>query len=451
MGFRFLAAVGAAGLASGAFGQVVYDNLGAGTDGAAFAGDLVLDDLAVEGGGLLTGVTIGVTAEGGGGTVTTDLTLSLALDGGDGVPDLDGTGDDSFLVQSTVAGVEVAVGGVTEVAFDVSGWYSTVPAGALLFGGVQASNPSVGHVFYGAPDPGTTDPFVISFMNGGPVEAPGVADPDNFPNSLGLGFRIETVQLPGNPGGEGVEGEPITFESLNEGFLGMEATIGGVTFSEAFSGFPPLGEETLAIDDGTGVWNMYPDMLDFVQGKVLQINGFSGGPDGYLFGIWKKMRMSTPETHTGARVSVAYVVEDINDGNDYSSSDITLLALLDGEPVATDVIHPDNVLGVSPGGSFSFGAGTLEISGAEFDSLVLFNNGPGAFGTVRMGIDNVVVGEAAGCPADFNGDGELNILDFVALQAAFQAGDEAADVNGDGVLNILDFVAFQGLFAGGCG
>jgi len=54
------------------------------------------------------------------------------------------------------------------------------------------------------------------------------------------------------------------------------------------------------------------------------------------------------------------------------------------------------------------------------------------------------------CAADFNGDGALNVLDFVAFQVAWQAGDERADVNGDGVLDVLDFVAFQGVFAEGC-
>jgi hypothetical protein len=54
------------------------------------------------------------------------------------------------------------------------------------------------------------------------------------------------------------------------------------------------------------------------------------------------------------------------------------------------------------------------------------------------------------CPADFNGDGVLNILDFVAFQLAFNDGDLAADFNGDGVLNVLDFVAFQQAFQAGC-
>jgi len=56
-----------------------------------------------------------------------------------------------------------------------------------------------------------------------------------------------------------------------------------------------------------------------------------------------------------------------------------------------------------------------------------------------------------GCVADFNGDGALSVLDFVAFQGAFSSGDESADVNGDGALNVLDFVAFQAEFEAGCG
>jgi len=60
------------------------------------------------------------------------------------------------------------------------------------------------------------------------------------------------------------------------------------------------------------------------------------------------------------------------------------------------------------------------------------------------------VGEAPPCYADFNGDGVLNILDFVAYQGAFTGNDPSADCDGNGVLNILDFVCFQGAFQAGC-
>jgi hypothetical protein len=55
------------------------------------------------------------------------------------------------------------------------------------------------------------------------------------------------------------------------------------------------------------------------------------------------------------------------------------------------------------------------------------------------------------CPADFNGDGNLDILDFIAFQTAFFAQDPGADCNDDVALDILDFVCFQGEFVAGCG
>ena len=64
--------------------------------------------------------------------------------------------------------------------------------------------------------------------------------------------------------------------------------------------------------------------------------------------------------------------------------------------------------------------------------------------------DDITVNIAGGCIADFNGDGELSILDFVAFQAAFVGGDDAADCDGDGALSVLDFVCFQQAFVAGC-
>ena len=64
--------------------------------------------------------------------------------------------------------------------------------------------------------------------------------------------------------------------------------------------------------------------------------------------------------------------------------------------------------------------------------------------------ESVVAWAPASCPADFNGDGNLDILDFVAFQNAFTNGDDAADCNQDDSLDILDFVCFQSLFVAGC-
>jgi hypothetical protein len=55
-----------------------------------------------------------------------------------------------------------------------------------------------------------------------------------------------------------------------------------------------------------------------------------------------------------------------------------------------------------------------------------------------------------GCAADMNGDGVLNVLDFVEFQLLWQAGDRQADCDGTGEFNVLDFVCYQQAFVAGC-
>jgi hypothetical protein len=73
-----------------------------------------------------------------------------------------------------------------------------------------------------------------------------------------------------------------------------------------------------------------------------------------------------------------------------------------------------------------------------------------ASGDGEWGIDNIEYGVGSGCEADCNGDGTLNILDFVCFQGLFTSGNLEADCTGDGALNILDFVCFQSAFQAGC-
>lgn len=54
------------------------------------------------------------------------------------------------------------------------------------------------------------------------------------------------------------------------------------------------------------------------------------------------------------------------------------------------------------------------------------------------------------CPADLNGDGELNFFDVSAFIVAFVAGDLAVDFNSDGELNFFDVSAFIVAYSGGC-
>jgi hypothetical protein len=54
------------------------------------------------------------------------------------------------------------------------------------------------------------------------------------------------------------------------------------------------------------------------------------------------------------------------------------------------------------------------------------------------------------CPADFTGDGNLDIFDVFAFLDAFNMGDLAADFTGDGTLDIFDVFDYLDEFNAGC-
>ncbi|MFI4883458.1 MAG: GC-type dockerin domain-anchored protein [Phycisphaerales bacterium JB064] len=68
----------------------------------------------------------------------------------------------------------------------------------------------------------------------------------------------------------------------------------------------------------------------------------------------------------------------------------------------------------------------------------------------ELAIDLYVQEAGDVCEADFDGDGELSLFDFLAYQNAFDTGDASADFDGDGELTLFDFLAFQNAFAAGC-
>ena len=61
-----------------------------------------------------------------------------------------------------------------------------------------------------------------------------------------------------------------------------------------------------------------------------------------------------------------------------------------------------------------------------------------------------VIPETPPCPADFNGDGVANTLDFLDFLNAYNADEPCADFNRDGIINTLDFLAFLNAFNIGC-
>jgi subtilisin family serine protease len=64
-------------------------------------------------------------------------------------------------------------------------------------------------------------------------------------------------------------------------------------------------------------------------------------------------------------------------------------------------------------------------------------------------VDDVSVGGPS-CLPDLNGDGELDLFDFLEFQNLFLGNDPLGDWNDDGLYDLFDFLAYQNSFAGGC-
>ena len=54
------------------------------------------------------------------------------------------------------------------------------------------------------------------------------------------------------------------------------------------------------------------------------------------------------------------------------------------------------------------------------------------------------------CPADFNGDGQVDFFDYLDFVQAFSTEDPAADFNGDGQVDFFDYLDFVQAFSEGC-
>jgi parallel beta-helix repeat protein len=91
------------------------------------------------------------------------------------------------------------------------------------------------------------------------------------------------------------------------------------------------------------------------------------------------------------------------------------------------------------------------LSGDRFiDDPATTDTGVGDAPIVDLGAIEFNPGDSVACIADMDSDGSLTILDYLAFQNAFGAGDVAADMDDDGQLTMFDFLTFQNAFDAGC-
>lgn len=97
-----------------------------------------------------------------------------------------------------------------------------------------------------------------------------------------------------------------------------------------------------------------------------------------------------------------------------------------------------------------------EVVGSESSELVLINTDAASQRRFRCMITdacNYSYSPAAVltvCPADFDCSGQVDLDDYGAFVAAFEAGDETSDVDESGFVDLDDFAAFVAMFEIGC-
>ncbi len=157
----------------------------------------------------------------------------------------------------------------------------------------------------------------------------------------------------------------------------------------------------------------------------------SSSDDAYVFvghGSSAEIRSFAADPMTGALTNTGFAF------------DVGIQGELGDAAVLGDLLLvTDNFLG--PTGLYAF---TIQPNGS------FVQNGP-LVSTQGIAPRTIAVWDPpAGCYADCNGDGLLNLADFGCFQTKFATGQPYADCNGDTLLNLADFGCFQTKFAVGC-
>lgn len=200
--------------------------------------------------------------------------------------------------------------------------------------------------------------------------------------------------------------------------------------SIAFAGHVTGGDTTT--EDNSGIWSGAPGDLDLLvrEGDAVP------GAEGYAFGSFGAPAL----TDSGYVAFTAHLRQ----------------AERTFEPnIGLFLITPDGTVTLITRTGEAFAPNGMMITDLSFDSRKDGRSSLGEDGTVLFKLyfedrsQSLVMG-AQGCFGDFNGDGELNVLDFVAFQLAWQDQDPAADCDGNGEFSVLDFICFQLAWQAGC-
>ena len=241
--------------------------------------------------------------------------------------------------------------------------------------------------------------------------------------------------------------QTIDFEDLAEGFYGTTFEHMGITYQDINqvsgvfpdgSTFGPQEFDELIIEDGTLFYNDFPSWGS--PDKCLTFGSAFVPGDNLSIGRVSSVTMLLDAPATSVNMDIAYY-----ENGPWGGIVFHLDAISAGQVVGSDTVTISDL-----GGRDNPTTDMLSITGVAFDELHLYATFGDQFSLPRIIIDDLTLGRDTACAADFDGDGELTLFDFLAFQNAFDAGDASADFDGDGSLTLFDFLAFQNAFDAGC-
>jgi hypothetical protein len=227
----------------------------------------------------------------------------------------------------------------------------------------------------------------------------------------------------------GARAQTANFDSFPEGGQGQVLTDNGVTFTNLdrrIDGDPHPA--FWAIEDASGGLSL----PGFSPPNCLAFGGWSPGPQPAY------TRCGSFDVSVGHNAGAASM-EVFDFGSDPGTT-INLDAMLGGARVGGVTVN------TIPG--FQVHHYTVAFSGVTFDT-VHFRIGPTDQDVIFALVDGVTIG-AAPCQPDVNGDGLVNVQDFLAYLQLYAAADPRADFDNNGQVNVQDFLAFLQAFAAGC-
>jgi hypothetical protein len=96
----------------------------------------------------------------------------------------------------------------------------------------------------------------------------------------------------------------------------------------------------------------------------------------------------------------------------------------------------------------TYGYGTHPIPHYQLGPVVWDARGDLWVSAISEGV--AVLRTERGCYADCDGNGALDVFDFLCFQDAFTSAAPYADCDGNGALDVFDFLCFQDAFVQGC-